>query len=112
MIVDDFTISGGTLITLANRLKELGAGKIIACTSHLLVSEKGIKRINESPIERLISTDTVYNPSAELSEKISVVSAAPLFAEAIFRIHNHESISSLISKLPEGVRDFASKYKC
>ena len=97
VIVDDFAISGGTLINLAHRLKELGAGKIIACTSHMLLNEKGVQRIDESNIDLLVSTDSIYNPNASVSNKVRIISAAPLFAEAVLRIHNNESISPLFN---------------
>ena len=60
IIVDDFLISGGTLIDLAHKLKEHGAKNIIACISHLLINEKGTKRLDESCIDMLISTDSIY----------------------------------------------------
>lgn len=100
VIVDDFTISGGTLINLAGRLKELGAEKIFAFTAHLLLKSKSMRLINESSLEKLISTDTISNPNVELSGRIGIISAAPLFAEAILRIHNNESISTLFTVLP------------
>lgn len=100
VIVDDFTISGGTLIDLAHKLKELGAKKIIACISHLLVNKNGIQRINESDIDMLISTDSLCNTNVNLTSKIRIISAAPLFAEAVLRIHNNESISPLFNALP------------
>lgn len=92
VIVDDFTISGGTLINVAQRLKQLGAVKIIACTSHLLMNEKGMQRINESDIDKLVSTDSIYNPIVKSSDRINIITVAPLFAEAVLRIHNNESI--------------------
>ncbi len=95
VIVDDFTISGGTLINLAHSLKELGVHKIIACVSHMLLNEKGVRRIDESDIDTLVSTDSIYNPDASASRKVRIISAAPLFAEAVLRIHNNESISPL-----------------
>lgn len=101
VIADDFTISGGTLIDLSYKLKGLGAKKIIACISHLLANEKGVKWLNESNIDMLISTDSVHNPNINLSGKIKIVSAAPLFAEAILRIHNNISISPLFNALPQ-----------
>ncbi|NJD01403.1 MAG: ribose-phosphate diphosphokinase [Ruminiclostridium sp.] len=103
VIVDDFTISGGTLIDLSNKLKALGAKKIIACISHLLANEKGVKWLNESNIDILISTDSVHNPNINLSGKIKIVSAVPLFAEAILRIHNNISISPLFNTLPQKI---------
>ena len=95
VIVDDFSISGGTLINLAHRLKELGARKIIACISHMLLNEKGTQRIDESTIDLLVSTDSIHNLNANLYHKVRIISAAPLFAEAVLRIHNNKSISPL-----------------
>jgi ribose-phosphate pyrophosphokinase len=100
LIVDDFSISGGTLIEIANALKDKGAAHIYACLSHFLCREKGIKAINESPIEMLITTDSVENPYASLSDKLRLVSVAPLFAEAVMRINSRESVSPLFSKVP------------
>ncbi|MDD5017032.1 MAG: ribose-phosphate diphosphokinase [Eubacteriales bacterium] len=103
MIVDDFTVSGGTLIDIARALKDNGANRIIACLSHVIVREKGIKAIEESPIEMLIGTDSVKNPYILNSKKFISVSVAPLFAEAVFRIHEKESVSPLFSKVPKKV---------
>lgn len=100
VIVDDFTISGGTLTDLARVLKLRGARRIIACVSHALINQKGVERLENSPIEKLVSTDTVDNPHIMLSKKMQIVSAAPLFAEAILRIQNHESISPLFENIP------------
>lgn len=103
IIVDDFSISGGTLVELAGFLKERGAKKIFACLSHILLNSKGVEKIENSPIEKVISTDTVVNPYIQDSSKVEIVSVAPLFAEAIIRIHNRESLSILFEKLPERV---------
>jgi ribose-phosphate pyrophosphokinase len=56
-----------------------------------------MRRLEDSPIRRLITTDSVETQPVELSSKVRVVSAAPLFAEAIRRIHNRESISGLFN---------------
>jgi ribose-phosphate pyrophosphokinase len=58
-------------------------------------AEGSMERIDASPIERLIVTDTVETQPVQLSAKVKVVSVAPLFAEAIWRIHRRESISVL-----------------
>lgn len=112
VIVDDFTISGGTLVSLANKLKELGAKKIISCVSHLLINEKGIQRIDNSDIDLLISTDSIPNPIVASSSRIKIVSAAPLFAEAILKIHNNESISPLFNAVPGKVIQFSNANQC
>jgi len=95
VIVDDFTISGGTLIDLARGLKERGARRVVAALSHVLLNETNLKRLEESPIEILISTDSVYNPLVWESPKAEILSVAPLFAETIKHIHNRQSVSSL-----------------
>jgi ribose-phosphate pyrophosphokinase len=57
-----------------------------------------MERLDESPIEKLIVTDTVENQPVELSNMVEVVSVAPLFAEAIERIHSRESISVMFGE--------------
>ena len=103
MIVDDFTISGGTLADIAKVLKAKGAKRILACLGHNMLREKGVKRIEESPIEMLISTDTVENPFIAASKKMVTVSVAPLFAEAVLRIHERVSVSTLFDQVPSRV---------
>jgi len=109
MIVDDFTISGGTLVDMAHVLKKKGAKRIIACLAHNMLREKGVKKIEESPIEMLISTDTVENPFLLSTQKMITVSVAPLFAEGVFRIHERVSVSPLFKAVPPKVVDSACK---
>lgn len=104
LIVDDFTISGGTLVDIANMLKKKGAQKIYACLGHVMVREKGVKAIEESPIECLISTDTVENPYILGHDKFKIVSVAPLFAEAVYRIHEKVSVSGMFKAVPDKVK--------
>ena len=101
MIVDDFTISGGTLVNLAESLQARGARKITAMLSHNIVSAEGVRKINDSPITRVYSTDTVENPNIVGQDKFRTVSVAPMFAEAIMRYYNYQSVNALFSKLPE-----------
>ncbi|MBS4196709.1 ribose-phosphate diphosphokinase [Lederbergia citri] len=102
LVVDDFSISGGTLVDIAMGLKERGAQRIFALVSHLMLSSSGAEKIENSPIELLISTDTVGNNSV-ISNKTKIVSVAPLFAEAVLRIHNRESVSSLFDTVPHSI---------
>lgn len=103
LIVDDFTISGGTLVNLAESLRARGARDITAMLSHNIVSEQGVARINASPIKRVYSTDTVENPNIVGQEKFRAVSVAPMFAETIMRYYNYQSVNSMFSKLPDNV---------
>lgn len=105
VIVDDFSISGGSLINLAAELRRRGAKKIVACISHILLNKEGIQRLMDSEIEMLISTDTVNNPHIRGCSKIKIISVAPLFAETIWRIENRESVSALFNEAPIHILD-------
>lgn len=101
VVVDDFAISGGTLIELAHELKRRGCRRIYAVLSHILMNPEGFERLNQSPIERVFVTDSVENPHLHLSPRIQVLSAAPLVAAAIQRIHRRESLASLFDEPPQ-----------
>lgn len=103
LIVDDFTTSGGTLVNLAYALKAHGAKRIRALLSHNIVSAQGVKLINESPIDQVLSTDTVINPNVAGQPKFRTVSVAPMFAETIIRFYNSQSINAMFSSLPEDI---------
>jgi len=98
IIVDDFTISGGTLVEAAKQLVKQGAKQVYAAVTHAAFAEGSMERIMESPIERILTTDSIETQSVAFCEKIEVVSVAPLFAEAIRRIHHRESISVLFEQ--------------
>lgn len=95
LIVDDFTISAGTLADAADKLVERGAKAVYAAVSHGVFSEGSMQRIERSAIQHLLVTDSIENQPVTFSDKVEVVSVAPLFGEAIRRIHNRESISVL-----------------
>jgi ribose-phosphate pyrophosphokinase len=95
LIVDDFTISGGTLAAVARRLSEAGALEIYAMVTHGVFTPSAIDKIDSSPLKKLLFTDTIETQPVQLSPKMEVVSVAPLFAEAIRRIYTHESISGM-----------------
>jgi ribose-phosphate pyrophosphokinase len=95
LIVDDFTISAGTLADAGEKLIERGAKAVYAAVSHGVFSEGSMERLDRSPIQRLVVTDSIETQPVVLSQKVEVVSVAPLFGEAIRRIHNRESISVL-----------------
>ena len=95
LVVDDFTISGGTLVDIASKLKERGARDVLVAISHGIFSEGSMEKIEASQISKLIVTDSVETQPVAFIDKIETVSVAPLFGEAIRRIHNRESISVL-----------------
>jgi ribose-phosphate pyrophosphokinase len=103
LIVDDFSLSGGTLIRLAEALKKRDAKQIFACITHTLFSEKAVAALEKSPIDMLIGMDTIDNPRIGACNKVKIISAAPLFAEAVIRIQNRESLSALFDHVMDNV---------
>lgn len=97
LIVDDFTTTAGTLVQVAECLMDRGARSVHAAVSHGVFTGRSMQRLDDSPITRLLATDSVENHPVELSTKVRIVSVAPLFAEAIRRIHQRESISVLFA---------------
>ncbi len=96
VILDDMIDTAGTLTQAAKALKENGAVSIFACATHGVLSGPAIDRINNSEIEELLLTDTIpLGEKSEMTNRIRVLTVAPLLAEAIRRIHEDESVSSL-----------------
>ncbi|MBO0686212.1 MAG: ribose-phosphate diphosphokinase, partial [Candidatus Dormibacteraeota bacterium] len=95
LIVDDFTISAGTLADAARILRDRGATCVYAAVTHGLLTSGGVKKLGSSQIERLFVTDSVETQPVDLPPKVEVVSVAGLFGEAIRRIARRESISVL-----------------
>ncbi|MTI86824.1 MAG: ribose-phosphate pyrophosphokinase [Balneolaceae bacterium] len=93
LIVDDLIDTAGTLTNAASALKDRGALNIIATCTHPILSGPAFQRIEDSPIDELLVTDTVS--LRQPSDKIKVLSIANIFAEAIQRIHTNDTISAL-----------------
>jgi ribose-phosphate pyrophosphokinase len=93
LIVDDLIDTAGTLTNAAAALKERGALSIKAICTHPILSGPAFQRIEDSPIDELLVTDTVQ--LRQPSDKIKVLSVANIFAEAIQRIHTNDTISAL-----------------
>ena len=98
LVMDDFSISGGTLCDIARGLKEKGANKIYAGLSHNVLSEAGVKKIEESPFEFVVATDTVDFPYKNMSSKIRTISAAPMFAQAVKIVHDKTPMSAMFDQ--------------
>ena len=101
LLVDDFTITGGTLIAMAETLKARGARDIYGAVTHGVLSKGAPERIRDSIIRRMFITDTIEIPRDPLPENISVISVAPLFAQAIRSVHDRTSVSNLFPEKPE-----------
>jgi len=96
VIIDDMIDTAGTVCQAANAIIEAGAKRVLACTTHGVLSGPAVARINDSRLDAVITTDTIAPTEAVRSNpKFRIVSVAPFIAEAIRRTHQEESISSL-----------------
>ncbi len=96
IILDDMIDTAGTLTEAAQAVLQKGARQVYAVATHGVLSGPALERIHESKIEKVIITDTILlSPEAAACSKIVQLSVADLLAEAIYRIHNYDSVSSL-----------------
>jgi ribose-phosphate pyrophosphokinase len=96
ILLDDMIDTAGTLTQAANALMDKGAQRVFAYATHAVLSGPAVERIQKSPIEEVIVTDTIpLSEQAAACQKIRPLSTAKLFAEAIRRIHNADSLSTL-----------------
>ncbi len=93
VLVDDMIDTAGTICKAADIIKDKGANSVRAIATHGVLSGKAYENIENSKLEQVIISDTIQ--PREKSDKIKVLSVADLFAKAIRRTHNHESISEL-----------------
>ena len=96
VIVDDIIDSGGTIVNAAKALKDKGAKDVYVFITHAVLSGEALNKIENSKIKKLITTDTIDNSKKiTKSKKIEVISIAPMISEAMKRIANSTSVSSL-----------------
>jgi ribose-phosphate pyrophosphokinase len=96
IIVDDMIDTAGTLCNAARAIMDGGARSVVACATHGVLSGPAVQRIEESPLEEVVVTNSVLaSEEARASKKIKFLSIGRLLGEAIRRIHNSDSVSSL-----------------
>ncbi|MDX2127889.1 MAG: ribose-phosphate pyrophosphokinase [Chloroherpetonaceae bacterium] len=100
LLVDDMIDTAGTICQAAEAMKKNGAEKIYAVCTHPILSGKAVERLENSHIERVIATDSVLTNHAPCS-KLDVVSISGIFAEAIKRIYDDSSVTSLFDELKQ-----------
>ncbi len=101
LLVDDLVATAGSLTEAIKALKAHGAREIRAAITHAVLSGPAIERIEKSALKELVVTDTIPIPPEKRNKKIKVLSVAPVLGEAIRRIHNEESVSSLFEPTVE-----------
>ena len=95
VIVDDIVATAGSLVEAAGAVKNAGAKDVYSTITHPVLCGPAIERINASPIKELVVTNTIPIEENKITDKIKVLSIAPLLASAIQRIHKEQSISIL-----------------
>ena len=99
-LVDDLIATGSSILEASRALKRAGAKAVYAAVTHAVLSGLAVERIADSPIQEFIVTDSIPIARDKRHRKITVLSVASLFGEAIRRIHYEQSISSLFDGLP------------
>ena len=101
LIRDDMVDTAGTLCNAAQFVKKRGAGAIYAACTHGVLSGSAIEKINDSPIEKMIISDSIDQKDKNLSDKFEILTCSELIGEAIHRIFDEDSVSSLFEeKMP------------
>jgi ribose-phosphate pyrophosphokinase len=96
IIVDDMIDTAGTLCNAARAAMDYGARRVVACATHGVLSGPAVQRIEQSPLEEVVVTNSFpLSEEAKACKKIRVLSIGRLLGEAIRRIHNSDSVSSL-----------------
>ncbi|HET7265040.1 MAG TPA: ribose-phosphate pyrophosphokinase [bacterium] len=95
ILVDDIIDTGGTLALAAEALMKRGTRAVYACCTHAILSPPAMARIQRSPIEQLVVTDTIPVPGEKRTSKLAVISVAGLIGEAVQRVHAEQSVSEL-----------------
>jgi ribose-phosphate pyrophosphokinase len=95
VVVDDIISTGGTLVAVATALKNQGAQRVIAAVTHAVLTAHTAERLEASPIDELVVTDSIPVPLEKRSPAMTILSIAPLLAEAVVRVHENRSVSEL-----------------
>ncbi|WP_316572794.1 ribose-phosphate diphosphokinase [Neobacillus sp. YIM B06451] len=95
ILIDDIIDTAGTITLAANALAENGAKAVYACCTHPVLSGPAIERIQNSNIKELVVTNTIELKDEKKIDKITTLSVAPLIGEAIIRVHEEQSVSTL-----------------
>jgi ribose-phosphate pyrophosphokinase len=97
LIVDDEVLTAGTLVASADTAVSHGATGVFAAATHAILSGDAVQRIEKSPIQEIVFTDTIPIPPEKMLPSMTVLSIAPMLGEAIRRIHTGQSVGALFN---------------
>lgn len=101
ILIDDMADTCGTIVQAAQKLVDDGAKKIYAILTHGIFSGEALNRINNSHFEAIVVTNTIPQDTNMIAcDKIQVIDVSMMFAEAVRRTHNGESVSYLFENVP------------
>ena len=97
LVIEDEIATGSTMVTTVQTLREAGASQVIAGATHPILVGPAVQNLQSADLQELIVTNTCYVGEEKQFPKLSVLSVAPLLAEAIHRIHTGESVGALFT---------------
>jgi len=95
VVVEDIISTGGTIVEVARALKSHGARQVIIACTHPVLTKGAVERLREAPVDEVIVSNSIPLPPDKQGPPITVLSVAPLLAEAIMRVHENRSVSEL-----------------
>jgi ribose-phosphate pyrophosphokinase len=98
ILIDDLIDTAGTIVNATDVLMKMGAKEVYACCTHAVLSGPACERINDSQVKELVTLNTIPLPKDKPTQKITSISIAPIFAEAIERIYGDISISTIFTQ--------------
>lgn len=95
VVVEDIVSTGSTVSAVATALRKLGAGKVRIAATHAVLTPGAVQRLRQAPVEEVLVTDSIPIAADKQGPPLTVLSVAPLLAEAIMRVHQNRSVSEL-----------------
>jgi ribose-phosphate pyrophosphokinase len=95
VVIEDIISTGGTAVEVARGLKSSGAGRVVFAATHAVLTPGAVERLRSAPIDELVVTNSIPVPPDKQGAPVTVLSVAPLLAEAIIRVHENRSVSEL-----------------
>ena len=95
VVVEDIISTGGTIVEVARSLRAHGARRVLIACTHPVLTAGAVQRLREAPVDEVIVTNSIPVPPEKLGPPLTVLSVAPLLAEAIVRVHENRSVSEL-----------------